>query len=139
VARYSPAGTPYVSRSNTNESGDRQVPDELAAVAHQQGDPAQERALAPVRDEAEHARLAGGRVEEAREHLQGRGLAGAVGPQEADHLARLDRERTPSTAATARCWRRPGSGRWRAGQPAARDEEGPAQADGLDGRRGRHR
>ena len=35
---------------------------------------------------------AGGGVEQAGEHLQSRGLARSIGPQEADHLALIDRE-----------------------------------------------
>ena len=41
---------------------------------------------------AEHPRLAGGRVEEPREHLQRRRLAGAVRAEEADDLAGRDLE-----------------------------------------------
>ena len=37
--------------------------------------------------------LAGGGIEQAGEHLERGGLARAVGPQETDHLARLDGER----------------------------------------------
>src|SRR5262249_53853514 len=38
----------------------------------------------------ENARAAARRVNEAREHLEGGRLAGAVGAEEANHLARLD-------------------------------------------------
>ena len=44
---------------------------------------------------AQHRALARGRVQQARQHLQGGGLAGAVGAEEADHLARLDVEGDP--------------------------------------------
>ena len=40
----------------------------------------------------EHADAAGGPQEEALEDLEGRRLAGAVGPQEGEHLAALDGE-----------------------------------------------
>ena len=42
---------------------------------------------------AAHAGLADGRLGDARQHLQQRRLAGAVAPDDADHLARLDLER----------------------------------------------
>ena len=38
---------------------------------------------------AQHRRAAGGGVEQPREHLEGGGLARAIGPQEADDLPRL--------------------------------------------------
>ena len=84
----------------------RQVPLELVAVAHHERHPAQVLALAPRRDVAEHAALAGGRVEQAGEHLQRRRLAGAVRAEEADHLAGVDPNEMPSTARTSRHWRR---------------------------------
>ena len=65
-----------------------QVPLELVAVAHHERDPAEEVALALRGHVAEHARLAGGRVEEPGEHLQRRRLAGAVRAEEADDLSR---------------------------------------------------
>src|SRR5262249_12908082 len=71
----------------------RQIPLQLVTVPHDERDPAQEGALTPRRDEAEHERLAAAWVQEAREHLQRRRLAGPVRPEEADDLARLDRER----------------------------------------------
>ena len=71
----------------------RQVPLELVAVAHDQRDAAQEVALALRGHVAEHARLAGGDVEQPREHLQRRRLAGAVRAEEADDLAGRDVER----------------------------------------------
>ena len=40
-----------------------------------------------------HPASAAGRVQQPAEHLQRRRLAGAVGPEEADHLAGVDRER----------------------------------------------
>src|SRR5690606_16957607 len=57
---------------------DRDVPDELVALAHHERDPLEIGALPPPRLEAEHSRLARGRVQEPGQHLQGRRLAGAV-------------------------------------------------------------
>ena len=72
-----------------------QVPLELVPVAHHHRDPAQEVALALRRRVAEHPRLARRRVQQARQHLERGGLAGAVGTEEADDLARRDLEADP--------------------------------------------
>ena len=88
VARKAVDGADQVERVEC-----RQVPLELVAVAHDHRDPAQKRRLAARRHVPQDAGLAGGRVKEAREHLEGGRLAGAVGAEEADDLARLDVER----------------------------------------------
>ena len=72
--------------------GDRDVPDELVALAHHQRDAAQEVAFARPRLEAEHARAARARIEQAREHLERGRLAGAVRAEEADDFAGRDFE-----------------------------------------------
>ena len=41
-------------------------------------------------NKTEHARIAGGGIEQAGEHFQHGGFAGAVGPEKADQLAFLD-------------------------------------------------
>jgi len=71
----------------------RQVPQELVLLSHDQRDPLQERGLAPARLEAGDRDLARGGVKQPREHLQCRGLAGAVGPEEPDSLTALNPER----------------------------------------------
>ena len=97
-----------------------QVPLELVAVAHHERDPAEEVALALRGDVAEHARLAGGRVEQPGEHLQRRRLAGAVRAEEADDLSLADLEEMSSTARTSRCLRRTRLLTERGGPPPAR-------------------
>src|SRR5207245_10110603 len=82
------------------------VPYELRAVAHEQRHLLQVRILAAPRDKTKHAGLAGRRVEQAREHLERRGLARAVRAEESDHLACLDaegdaRDRVPCAALPA--------------------------------------
>ena len=72
---------------------DRDVPLQLVALTHDQRHPAEERVVALPRCEAEGVRLAARRMEQPRQHLERRGLAGAVRPEEADDLARLDLER----------------------------------------------
>jgi hypothetical protein len=51
--------------------------------------------------EAGHARGAGGRRQQRGEDAQRRGLARAVGPEEAEDVAGADAEVTPATASTA--------------------------------------
>jgi hypothetical protein len=53
----------------------------------------------PVRVGAEHADLSGVAAAEALEDLDGRGLAGAVGPEEGEDLTRVMSRSRPSTAA----------------------------------------
>ncbi len=72
-----------------------QVPLELVPVAHHHRDPAQEVALALRRRVAQHPCLARRRVQQAGQHLERRGLAGAVGTEEADDLAGGDLEADP--------------------------------------------
>ena len=69
-----------------------QVPDQLLAVAHHQGDLAQEAGLTPKGLVACHLQLAAAGVDQTGEHFQSGGLAGAVGAQKANNLPRLDRE-----------------------------------------------
>jgi hypothetical protein len=73
----------------------RDVPHQLVAVAHHQGDLAQVGALPAPGIVVQHPHLPPGGVEQAGEHLQGGGLAGPVGAQEAHHLPRLDVEGDP--------------------------------------------
>ncbi len=54
-----------------------------------------ERAGLPARVEAEHADTTGVALPQADEHLHGRRLAGAVGPEQAEDLSGLDAERDP--------------------------------------------
>ena len=70
----------------------RKIPPELVLLAEQQGE------LLAVGDgplprrEAQHRGRAAGGMEQAGEHLERGGLAGAVGPEEADELPFLDRK-----------------------------------------------
>ncbi len=66
----------------------RDVPLELALVAHHHTHPAQVRSVAPERLEAKHAHAAGGGMQQPGEHLESGRLARAVRPEEADNLAR---------------------------------------------------
>ena len=75
--------------------GRRQIPPELVLLAHDQRELAAERVGPLPGHEIENAGLSAGRVDQAREHLQGRGLPRAVGTEERDHLAGLDREADP--------------------------------------------
>ncbi len=59
-----------------------EIPDELRFLPHHEADLLLEGAPALVRGEAEHLAGTGRGREDAGEHLQGRRLAGAVGPQE---------------------------------------------------------
>ena len=70
----------------------RQIPDQLLLLAHHQGDLTQEVGLAALGDVACHLGAAATGMDQATEHLQGGGLAGAVGAEEAHHLAGLNRE-----------------------------------------------
>src|ERR1700694_3000754 len=69
-----------------------QIPLQLAAGAHDERDPAEKIPLSSGWYVAEHARLAAGWIQKAGEHLEGRRLARAVWPQEADDFARFDLE-----------------------------------------------
>ena len=68
------------------------VPDELVALPHDQRDLPQERPVPLPGDVGQDRELAGRRVEEPREHLQGRRLARAVRAEEADDLPRREVE-----------------------------------------------
>jgi hypothetical protein len=70
-----------------------QIPLQLVAVPHHERDLSQVVALALGGDVSEHQCVAGGRIEQSRQHLQRRRLAGAVRAEEADDLSRLDLER----------------------------------------------
>ena len=73
----------------------RDVPHQLVAVAHHQGDLAQVGPLPAPGVVAQHLHLAPGGVEQAGEHLQGGGLARPVRAQEAHDLPRLHVEGDP--------------------------------------------
>src|SRR5882672_9797221 len=73
--------------------GGRQVPEELLLLAHHQRDLLEEAALALFRREAGDGHSPLGRVQEARQHFQRGGLAGAVRTEEPDALSSADRER----------------------------------------------
>src|SRR4029077_6401486 len=70
--------------------GRRQVPEELLLLAEDEHDLLQEGVLPAAGLVTVDADLAAGRVEEARENLQGRLPAGAVGPEKPDSLTRGD-------------------------------------------------
>ena len=70
----------------------QQVGDVLALGFRHERHPLQVGALTLPGFVAEHTRRTGRRVQEPRQHLERRRLAGAVGPEEADDLPRLDRE-----------------------------------------------
>jgi len=69
-----------------------QVPPELVLLAQHEGEQPAVGVLALRRVEAGHPRPARRRVDQAGEHFQRRGLAGAVGAEEADELALGDGE-----------------------------------------------
>ena len=69
-----------------------QVPPELVLLPHHQGEPAAVGVLALPGHVAHHAGRAAGGRDDAREQLERRRLAGAVGPEEGDELALLDRQ-----------------------------------------------
>ena len=73
----------------------RDIPDELAAIPHEERHLAEVRVLATPRDEAEDPCLAARRVEQPRKRLQRGGLPRPVRAEEADDLAGLDGERDP--------------------------------------------
>ena len=70
----------------------RQIPDQLLLLPHHQGDRPQEGGLAAGRHMPGHRHRAAARMDQAAEHLEGGGLASAVGAEEPHHLAGLDRE-----------------------------------------------
>ncbi len=65
----------------------RQVPPQLGALPEHRPDVACVALALPVRDDARDARLAGGRGEDAGEHLDGGGLAGAVRAEQREQFA----------------------------------------------------
>ena len=69
-----------------------QVPPELVLLPHHQGEAAAIGVFAPPGDVAHHAGRAAGGIDDAGEQLERGGLAGPVGPEKGDELARLDRE-----------------------------------------------
>ena len=71
--------------------GGGQVPPELVFLAEDEGELALEFVLPLPGREAEHGRLAAGRIEQAGEHLQHGRLARAVRAEEADELALVAR------------------------------------------------
>jgi hypothetical protein len=71
------------------------VPPEHGLLTHDERDPAQVVVLAVRRRVAEDLQVAGGRVEQPGEHLQGGRLAGAVRAEQADYLAAVDAEGDP--------------------------------------------
>ena len=71
----------------------RQVPEQLLALAHDEGDSGEEVGAAVPGGEAEDVHLAVGGVQQAAHDLERGGFAGAVGAQEADDLAAVDLER----------------------------------------------
>ncbi len=70
--------------------GGGQVPPQLVLLPHHEREPAAVIVVALPRHVAEHARLAGRRVDDAGEQLERGGLAGAVGAEEGDELAFVD-------------------------------------------------
>jgi hypothetical protein len=69
-----------------------EVPPEGVFLAHEEGELPLHFIVALPGDEAEHAGGAGRGIEEAGEHFQDGGLAGAVGAEKADEFAFLDGE-----------------------------------------------
>src|SRR5438876_6456146 len=70
----------------------RQIPHELLAVAEHEGDASLEGGPAGPGVEPGDLDPPARRVQETREHLERRGLAGPVGAEECDDLPRLDAE-----------------------------------------------
>ena len=68
------------------------VPPELILLAHHERKLPSKRVDALRGDESENLRAAAGRINQAREHLERRGLARAVGTEKGDHFAGLDGE-----------------------------------------------
>ena len=73
--------------------GGGEVPPELVLLPHDERELAAEGVVPLPGGEPEHLGRAGGRVDQAREHLERGRLPRPVRPEEGDHLARLDRER----------------------------------------------
>ena len=71
----------------------REVPPQRRALAEDDPDATRELDAVAARVEAGHPHLPTGRHEDAGQHLDGRRLPGAVGPDVADHLAGIDGER----------------------------------------------
>src|SRR5690606_39821098 len=67
--------------------GRRQVPLQVVALTHDEGDPAQQILVTFPGLIPEYPGIARGRVEETGEHLDRRGLSGAVRAEKADDLA----------------------------------------------------
>ena len=70
-----------------------EVPEQLLSLAHDEGDLREVLGAAVPGREAQHVHLAVGGMQQAAHDLEGGGLAGAVGSQEADDLAAVDLER----------------------------------------------
>src|ERR1700753_1407890 len=68
----------------------RQIPPELVFLAHDQRKLAPELIGPEPGNETEHARFAATRINEARQHLERRGLARAIWSQESHHLTGFD-------------------------------------------------
>ena len=69
-----------------------QIPDQLLLLTHHQGDAAQEFRLAPGGNMAGNLQPPAAGMEQPTQHLEGGGLAGAVGAEKTHHLAGLDPE-----------------------------------------------
>src|SRR5207249_3560942 len=65
----------------------RQVPPELIFLPHDQRELPPEGVVPLPGDKAEHAGRAGGGIDQSREHLQRRSLAGPVWTEKSDHRA----------------------------------------------------
>ena len=95
----------------------REVPPQLAALPEHDADPPGQLAPLAHRVQPAHPDPARGRHEHAGEHLDRGGLPRAVGPEEADRLARRDGQRHPFDGGHAL---------------APSDDERPGQALRLD-------
>ena len=78
---------------DTEAIGGGDVPHELRAVPHEQRHPTEVSVFATPGNIAQHARLAGARMEQPREHLERRRLPRPVRPEETDDLTGLDAKR----------------------------------------------
>jgi hypothetical protein len=70
----------------------RQIPAQLALLPHDEADRPQELRTPLRRHLPRHPQLTRARIQQPGQHLQGRRLAGPVGPEEADALPRTQRE-----------------------------------------------
>ncbi len=70
----------------------REIPEQLVPLAHDQGERPEKLGFAIVRGEAQDGGAARGGIQQPGQAFQRGGLAGSVGSQESDHLARCNRE-----------------------------------------------